>query len=110
MDLNLKNRVAVVTCGGSGIGEGIARALAAEGCNLCILDRDASAAQMTASSLAATGIIAQSTAIDVGDSAAVEKLSRKPSPTLAVSIFSSMQPACSRPASWPICPSQSGSG
>ena len=73
MDLNLKNRVAVVTCGGSGIGEGIARALAAEGCNLCILDRDASAAQMTASSLAATGIIAQSTAIDVGDSATVEK-------------------------------------
>jgi len=73
MDLNLKDRVAVVTGGGSGIGEGIARALAVEGCNLCIFDRDASAAQRTAASLAATGIIAQSTAVDVGDSAAVEK-------------------------------------
>ena len=73
MDLNLKDRVAVVTGGGSGIGEGIARALAVEGCNLCIFDRDASAAQRTAASLAATGIIAQSIAVDVGDSAAVEK-------------------------------------
>jgi NAD(P)-dependent dehydrogenase (short-subunit alcohol dehydrogenase family) len=72
MDLNLKDRVAVVTGGGSGIGEGIARALAAEGCKLCIWDRDASAAQKTASSLTAAGIIAQSTAVDVGDPTAVE--------------------------------------
>jgi 3-oxoacyl-[acyl-carrier protein] reductase len=73
MELNLKDRVAVVTGGGSGIGEGIARALAAEGCTLCILDRDASTAQKTASSLAAAGIIARSVAADVGDSAAVEQ-------------------------------------
>jgi NAD(P)-dependent dehydrogenase (short-subunit alcohol dehydrogenase family) len=72
MDLNLKDRVAVVTGGGSGIGEGIARALAAEGCKLCILDRDASAAQKTASSLNAAGITVQSTAVDVGDPAAVD--------------------------------------
>ncbi|THD68697.1 MAG: SDR family oxidoreductase [Bradyrhizobium sp.] len=72
MDLNLKDRVAVVTGAGSGIGEGIARALAAEGCKLSILDRDASAAQKTASSL--TGTMAQSTAVDVGDSAAVERV------------------------------------
>jgi NAD(P)-dependent dehydrogenase (short-subunit alcohol dehydrogenase family) len=72
MDLNLKDRGAVVTGGGSGIGEGIARALAAEGCKLCIWDRDASAAQKTASSLTAAGIIAQSTAVDVGDPTAVE--------------------------------------
>lgn len=72
MDLNLKDRVGVVTGAGSGIGESIARALAAEGCKLCIWDRDAGAAQKTASSLTATGIIAQSTAVDVGDPAAVE--------------------------------------
>ena len=60
MDLNLKDRVAVVTGGGSGIGEGIAKALAAEGCTLCILDRDASAAQKASSALAATGISARS--------------------------------------------------
>jgi NAD(P)-dependent dehydrogenase (short-subunit alcohol dehydrogenase family) len=72
MDLNLKDRVGVVTGAGSGIGEGIARALAAEGCKLCIWDRDAGAAQKTASSLTAAGIIAQSTAVDVGDPAAVE--------------------------------------
>jgi NAD(P)-dependent dehydrogenase (short-subunit alcohol dehydrogenase family) len=72
MDLNLKDRVAVVTGAGSGIGEGIARALAAEGCKLCILDRDAGAAQKTAASLTAAGSIAQSAAVDVGDPAAVE--------------------------------------
>jgi 3-oxoacyl-[acyl-carrier protein] reductase len=70
MDLNLKDRVAVVTGGGSGIGEGIARALAAEGCTLCILDRDGSAAQKAASSLAA---VARSAAVDVSDPTAVEQ-------------------------------------
>ena len=74
MDLNLKGRVAAVTGGGSGIGEGIARALAAEGCTLCILDRDASAAQKVASSLAATGIIARPAPVDVGDPTAVEQV------------------------------------
>jgi NAD(P)-dependent dehydrogenase (short-subunit alcohol dehydrogenase family) len=73
MGLNLKDRVAVVTGGGSGIGEGIARALATEGCKLHIWDRDAGAAQKTASSIDATGIAAHSTAVDVGDPAAVER-------------------------------------
>jgi NAD(P)-dependent dehydrogenase (short-subunit alcohol dehydrogenase family) len=72
MDLNLRGRVAVVTGGGAGIGEGIARALASEGCNLCILDRDANAAKNAASSLQAPGIVARSAAVDVGDAAAVE--------------------------------------
>jgi NAD(P)-dependent dehydrogenase (short-subunit alcohol dehydrogenase family) len=73
MDINLKGRVAVVTGGGSGIGEAIARALAAEGCTLCILDRDASAAQRTAASLAATGITARPAAVDVSDPAGVKR-------------------------------------
>ena len=74
MDLNLKDRVAVVTGGGSGIGEAIAKTLAAEGCTLCILDRDAIAAQNVASSLAATGTIARPAAVDVGDPTAVEQV------------------------------------
>jgi NAD(P)-dependent dehydrogenase (short-subunit alcohol dehydrogenase family) len=70
MELNLKDRVAVVTGAAAGIGEAIARALAAEGCKLCILDRDANAAQKTASSLPGQ---AQSAAVDVGDPDGVTK-------------------------------------
>lgn len=70
MELNLKDRVAVVTGGAAGIGEAIARALAAEGCKLCILDRDADAARKTASSLAGQ---VQSAGMDVGDPDKVAK-------------------------------------
>ena len=48
MDLNLKGRVAVVTGGAAGIGEAIARALAAEGCHVSILDRNEVAARKLA--------------------------------------------------------------
>ena len=51
MDLNLKDRVAVVTGGAAGIGEAIARALAAEGCRVSILDRNEDAARKLAESL-----------------------------------------------------------
>lgn len=74
MDLNLKGRVAVITGGAAGIGEAIARALAAEGCNICILDRDASAALKTASALSESGVQVQSAAVDVGDPAAVAQV------------------------------------
>ena len=74
MDLNLKGRVAVVTGGAAGIGEAIARALAAEGSNVCILDRDASAASKAATVIAKSGANAQSAAADVGDPAAVAEV------------------------------------
>ncbi|WJR75869.1 SDR family NAD(P)-dependent oxidoreductase [Bradyrhizobium sp. NP1] len=64
MELNLKDRVAVVTGGAAGIGEAIARALAHEGCKLCILDRDENAARRTAESL---GNGALSSAVDVSN-------------------------------------------
>jgi NAD(P)-dependent dehydrogenase (short-subunit alcohol dehydrogenase family) len=76
MELNLKDRVAVVTGAASGIGEAIARALAAEGCKLCVVDRDSNAAEKTATSLQA-----QSIALDVSDADAVtgafEKITAK---------------------------------
>ena len=68
MDLNLKGRVAVITGGAAGIGEAIARVLAAEGCTICIIDRDGRAASKTAASFEPQ---VQSAAVDVGDSAAV---------------------------------------
>jgi NAD(P)-dependent dehydrogenase (short-subunit alcohol dehydrogenase family) len=71
MDLNLKDRVAVITGGAAGIGEAIAREFAAEGCNIFILDRDESAARKSAMSLTESGAQAQSAAVDVCDSVAV---------------------------------------
>lgn len=73
MDLNLKDRVAVVTGGAAGIGEAIARALAAEGCIVFILDRDAAAASKAAAALVESGHRAQSTACDISDAAAVTR-------------------------------------
>jgi len=68
MDLNLKDRVAVVTGGAAGIGEAIARALAAEGCRVSILDRNEDAARKLAESL---GGGAQFVAANVGEPSSV---------------------------------------
>ena len=38
MEMNLKGKVAVITGSAGGIGKAIAKALAAEGCVVCILD------------------------------------------------------------------------
>jgi NAD(P)-dependent dehydrogenase (short-subunit alcohol dehydrogenase family) len=70
MDLNLKDRVAIVTGGGAGIGEAIARSLSAEGCTICILDRNADAANKVVSAIAQSGAAARAAA-DVADAEAV---------------------------------------
>ena len=70
MDLNLKGRVAVITGGGAGIGEAIGRALAAEGCDICVVDRDDKAAGKAAT---AFGPKASAIAVDVGNAAAVQQ-------------------------------------
>ena len=74
MDLNLKDHVAVITGGAAGIGEAIARALAAEDCTICILDINADAAHKAASAIEASGKRAMSAATDVGDAAAVRRV------------------------------------
>jgi 3-oxoacyl-[acyl-carrier protein] reductase len=70
MDLNLTGRVAVITGGAAGIGEAIGRALAAEGCVICVVDRDGNAAAKAAASF---GPKASSTSVDVGNAAAVQQ-------------------------------------
>jgi NAD(P)-dependent dehydrogenase (short-subunit alcohol dehydrogenase family) len=52
MDLELTGRRAVVTGGSRGIGKAIARALAAEGCDVGLVARDAAATEATAVELA----------------------------------------------------------
>jgi NAD(P)-dependent dehydrogenase (short-subunit alcohol dehydrogenase family) len=74
MDLNLKGRAAIVTGGAAGIGKAIAGALAAEGCTICIVDRNADAGRKAASTIATGGNRAQSAAGDVGDPAEMARV------------------------------------
>lgn len=67
MDLGLKDRAALVTGGGGGIGEAIARTLAAEGCTVAVADRDAAAATRVAAAIRGHPLT-----VDAGDAAAVE--------------------------------------
>ncbi len=73
MDLGLKDRVALVTGGGSqtGFGKGIALALAKEGCDIIIIDKDLEGAKKTAAEVEALGRKAVALEADVTKSAQV---------------------------------------
>ena len=67
----LEGRVALVTGGGSGIGAGCARRLAADAATVVIADFDQSAAERIAAEI---GAAASAVAVDVRDPAAVDQL------------------------------------
>jgi len=69
VNLGLEGRAALVTGGGSGIGAAVAVALAREGCDVTIVDRDPGAA---AAAVEALGRRARARRVDVRDHAAAE--------------------------------------
>jgi len=69
-----KDRVAVITGGGSGIGAAMAAAFAARGARLVLADIDAGALERTATALQATGAQVLTVRTDVGELAQVRAL------------------------------------
>ncbi len=74
MDLNLKDRIAVVTGASRGIGRAIALELAREGCNVACVATSAERAQETVDMAKALGVKAKAYGADVSDFAAAQGL------------------------------------
>src|SRR5258706_10492546 len=70
----LKNRVALITGGGTGICRGIALAFAAHGCDVAITSRKIEHLEPTAAEIRALGVRAVAKAADVRDPAAVNEM------------------------------------
>jgi 3-oxoacyl-[acyl-carrier protein] reductase len=70
--MRFEGRVSVVTGASQGIGEVIARDLAAEGAAVVLVDVQADKLEAVAASIAGAGGRAETRAVDVGDAAAVE--------------------------------------
>jgi len=76
--LRFANKVAVVTGGGRGIGQEIARALAAEGAKVAVVSRSAASCGKAAEEInAAFPGAATAYAVDVADHAAVQELAKQ---------------------------------
>ncbi len=73
----LKDRVAVVTGGASGIGLGMARALGAAGARLVIADIEAPALAAAEAELRGQGVDVLAVEVDVADTASVERLAER---------------------------------
>jgi NAD(P)-dependent dehydrogenase (short-subunit alcohol dehydrogenase family) len=70
----LESKVAIITGGGSGIGKGIAEALASEGCNVVLAGRTVPRLDAAAAEIRATGVEALAIPTDVTDEAQVVAL------------------------------------
>ena len=85
----LDGKVAVVTGGGSGIGRGICRALAAEGARVVVADVDGAKAESVAASLREQGTDACAQVVDVSDLDSVKRLAEA-----AVAAFGGVDVVC----------------
>jgi 3-oxoacyl-[acyl-carrier protein] reductase len=74
MDLKLKDKVAIVTGGGRGIGEAICLTLADEGAKILVADIDLASAQTCAAHLARQGATALAVRADVTDERSVRSM------------------------------------
>lgn len=72
-----REKIAVVTGGASGIGEGMARCFAAEGMHVVVSDIEAEAAERVSESLRETGVRSIAVQTDVSSPQAVEALAEK---------------------------------
>jgi NAD(P)-dependent dehydrogenase (short-subunit alcohol dehydrogenase family) len=84
---NLQDRNAIVTGGGSGIGEATARALAARGAHVFIGDRDAASAERVAASIVESGGRAAFLPLDVTDDISCAEMARHVETTGAIDIL-----------------------
>ncbi|NND68557.1 MAG: SDR family NAD(P)-dependent oxidoreductase [Halioglobus sp.] len=89
---NLQDKVAVITGAGSGIGEGIARAVAAAGMRVVVADIDEGKAQAVAADIGSAAIAAR---VDVSDLASVEALR-----DAALDAFGAVHLVCNNAGVW----------
>jgi 3-oxoacyl-[acyl-carrier protein] reductase len=68
-----KNRVAIITGGASGIGEGISRRIGAEGGQVVLLDVQPDKLQQAADAMRAQNILVDTAVVDVGDEGSVQQ-------------------------------------
>ena len=73
MNLGLQGKTALVLAGGGGLGRAIAKALAAEGAKIAVVDIDPAAANRSVQEIESTGATALALVWDLADLAAIEK-------------------------------------